>query len=105
MDMKYQTHLAHGVCGSLMKDSHAYWHGYNSDSRITDNGLMQKQLTLTAKRDFDRMVEEWKEQYRKEHGKDPNDDECPYKWVQITKGKDIGGGYEKEEDGLFPDDA
>lgn len=105
MDMKYQTHLAHGVCGSLMKDSYAYWHGYNSDSRITDNGLMQKQLTLTTKRDFDRLVEEWKEQYRKEHGKDPNDDECPYKWVQITKGKDIDGGYEKEAYGLFPDDA
>lgn len=105
MDMKYQTHLAHGVCGSVMKDSYAYWHGYNSDSRTTDNGLMQKQLTLTAKRDFDRMVEEWKEQYRQEHGKDPNDDECPYKWAQITKGKDSSGGYEKEAYGLFPDDA
>ena len=123
MDMKYQTHLAHGVYGSVMKDSHAYWHGYNSDSRITDNGLMQRQLTLTTERDFLRIVEEWKEQYRKEHGKYPNDDECPYRWVQITQGRDRYGnsmdslvnadamqeytdnGYSKEAYGLFPDDA
>lgn len=123
MDMKYQTHLAHGVYGSVLKDGYAYWHGYNSDSRITDNGLMQRQLMLTTERDFLRIVEEWKEQYRHEHGRYPNDDECPYKWTQITKGKDKNGndmgslvnddamreytdnGYGKEAYGLFPDDA
>ena len=95
MNMRYHTHMSTGVYGSYIKDNYVYWHGYNSDDRIEDNGILQQQLNLTRKHDYELLVEEWKKewvkQYCLEHGVSadkapkPKDEDCPYIWVDVAK--------------------
>ena len=125
MDLRYHTHMSTGVYGSYLKDDYAYWHGYNSDCRLEDNGILQQQLKLTRKQDYERLVEEWKkewvEQYCAEHGvgedaaPKPKDEDCPYVWVDITRIQYADGEqetpssdnakYNTEEFGFIHDDA
>lgn len=121
MDFRYQTHMASGVYGTFMKENYSYWHGYNSDARVQDNGALQSQLLLTRKKEYELLKEQWKEKWKSEHNNEnPKDEDCPYKWVEIT-GEDgsalmqYGGGtteassdnaeYNAERFGLMPEDA
>lgn len=106
MSTKYQKNLSYGVNSLSLKDQYAYWHGYNSNMRLLDNEGLQKQLTLTRKRDFELLKAQWVEQWKSDHdGAEPKEEDCPYKWVETGKINYAQLNHDVDETGTTPNDV